>query len=255
MKQGAFNLLSLRAILPDSDIGLSVKDTARQLITFMDKLSDIDPMFSSFTPLKRKNTLIDIKALGVDDAIDALSTYFLESNNWRNDLPTWDIRENPDENSSQSVGFRFVFGFKDKGESRLSITGNISNDTKHFPRVLFLQYFNQETEHTYPISWYESCLKAVVQYWQPQEASVGSSAWTQMKVKTGLGRISYFANDYAKFDVLDDLTDVEYIKADNGRYLYICPSFTPELETFKAEEAQIVSVMEELRTRVPEYSK
>ena len=88
MKQGAFNLLSLRAILPDSDIGLSVKDTARQLITFMDKLSDIDPMFSSFTPLKRKNTLIDIKALGVDDAIDALSTYFLESNNWRNDLPT-----------------------------------------------------------------------------------------------------------------------------------------------------------------------
>lgn len=255
MKKGALNLLAIRAGLPDSDTPLSVKETSETLIRFLEALSEVDPMFSAFTPLKRKDTVIDINILGVQGATDALIAYFLASTNWKHNKPTWDVRENPDEDTTQSTGNEFTFGFKDGGENRLSVTGNISKNTKHSPRIVFLDYFNQNTEHTYPFSWYEALLKAYVKFWQPQEATIGTSTWTRMNVKTGLGRISYFAHDYDKFDVPNDLLGVEYVKADGGRYLYICPKFTPELEAFKAQDATVNKVMEELRARVPEYTK
>lgn len=260
MRKGALNLLTLRGVLQSQNAGLSVNNTSRALILFLDELSRVDPIFNSFVPLKRPNTTIDIQGLGTEGAINKLNEYFLSSTNWTHDVPAWDRTSNPTLDSKLSTGFQFNFEFREGDEARFSMTGNISSDFRNPntpPHMLNFQYFNTETDHVYSFAWYESLLKSYVSHWQPKEASIiyHSSEWLNMNVKTGIGRISYFSNNYDRFEIPNDLSEVQYRPGENGRFLYVCPEFVPEVEAFRAAEAKTVSVMKELLSRVSGYSK
>lgn len=257
MRKGEFNLLGLRSMLPVLETELSVKETATELILLLDNLSKFDPIFSAFVPQKRKKTRIDLSAFGIEGAVEDLTKYFLDSTNWTQNVPTWDVTPNPTEDSKLSTGFQFNFAFDEAGENRFHLTGNISHTSKHFPRIVHLQYFNTKTDFNYSFGWYENLLKAYVQYWQPLEASIIylGSEWLNMNVKTGIGRVTYFSHHFDEFEIPNNLSGVEYVHQDNGRYLYVCPECIPEKEAFLAHEAKTVRVMKELLSRVPEYQK
>jgi hypothetical protein len=99
-------------------------------------------------------------------------------------------------------------------------------------------------------------LKTYINYWEPAEASIiyQSSEWLKMGVKTGIGRLSYFSNDF-EVPVPKDLKNVTYEPTENGNYLYVCTDIIPEKEVFLACEAKTVAVMNEWLERVPEYKK
>jgi hypothetical protein len=256
MKAGYYNKFKLRGFLPDSSPRLDVKNTAEQLVGFISELTAVDDIFNRFE-LDRVKKTIDLCELGITGAVDELIKQIIESTDWWNGSPIQDRTRTPTVNSSRATGFQLRFNFKENNQKRFSIAGNISSDfNKRWKRELFLDNFNQDTDYLYPFSWYEAVLKTYVEYWNPSQVSIiyQSSDWLKMDVKTGIGRLSYFADDY-DIPVPGDLKGVEYQKSENGRYLYVCTEIIPEKEAFLACEAKTVAVMNEWLERVPEYKK
>ncbi|MDO6760673.1 hypothetical protein Q4566_10720 [Tamlana sp. 2_MG-2023] len=73
-------------------------------------------------------------------------------------------------------------------------------------------------------------------------------------LKTPLGWITYFSNDY-EIPIPDYLEGIEYEHTDNGKYLILTREnpIAPELlETIKEK---LINLMGEIKERVPEYSK
>lgn len=256
MKKGAFNLLELTGFLPDSRPRKNVEETAEELVGFIDKLSVIDDIFNRFELGDVKKT-IDLVELDKVGAEKELAKQIIETTNWWNGAPLKDRTRTPTMHSSLATGFQLRLNFKEGKQTRFSLAGNISSDyNTNWKRELFLDNFNVKTDHLYPFAWYESVLRAYVDYWNPSEASIicKSSDWLKMDVKTGIGRLSYFSDDY-DIPVPKDLKGVEYRPSENGSYLYVCTDIVPDKEVFQACEAKTVDVMNEWLERVPEYRK
>jgi hypothetical protein len=73
--------------------------------------------------------------------------------------------------------------------------------------------------------------------------------------KRPLGWITYFSND-CKPEIPNDLKGIEYEFTDKGKYLILTrEDFTADKETYEAHKQKLLNLMDEIKNRVPEYSK
>jgi hypothetical protein len=229
----------------------SILEIANYLDTSLKGLLLIDKAFETAYFLYKKESIpIDIRK---NDSSIILANHILE--NSKRDIVKFDKVENPDINYSRPFGFTFGLQFRDEGKKLVALTFKLGSSVKNTIGTISIS-----NEFRKDFDWYKSVLSSFVQEEKVYCACARPNDLAYLErgmssYKFTLGWITYISNDY-EIPIPDDLKGVEYEHADNGKYLILTrEDFISEPERFEAGKQKLLEIMEEIKRRVPEYSK
>ena len=74
------------------------------------------------------------------------------------------------------------------------------------------------------------------------------------RYKAPLGWITYFSNDY-EISVPNDLEGIQYEHTENGKYLILTKENPTDSAVLDTNKEKLITLMEEIKERVPNYGK
>lgn len=229
---------------------LTIKECAFKLKNILTSLSESNELFSNVALSKEDSSevKIDIENTASRDVIDILSNTILDFS--KADILKNEKESNPTLEYSRDFGFSFVIKYYK--DDKILISFNVIIGSSNSGGISSLNI-----SCDFDFDWFFSVLKALA-----VEAFVGSIGIRDLpfnkackQYKIPLGWITYFSKD-CEVPIPDDLEGVEYENTDKGKYLILTrDNITKDAETFQFNKNKLLDVMEEIKRRVPEYSK
>ena len=250
----AKNIFIIRSLLKQEN--KSIFEVSELLINVLVKLSEYDKIFLKFVYSKQgfEDNTIDLSELDIQLAKKRLADIILYSN--LTDIQKHEKVKNPDVYFKRDFGFLHLIKFSIKNEEQFTISGNIG--TKNYPSFRIEHFYGKKE---YSFHWYNNILKCIIDYFEPIYAAVTIrltsfiDIFSKLNVKHPLGWITYFSNDY-ELQIPDDLEGIEYEHTEKGKYLILTrEDFTVSKEAYEEQRDKLLKIMQEIKRRVPEYSK
>jgi hypothetical protein len=232
----------------------TIHEAAVVLWNIFDSLSKADRLFSSpvFSKENQKDVLFKISSDTKQDVIESMALTLLNFSKY--DIRKFEKEQNPTVNYSRPFGFSFVVTFYEGNRKCISFIPRIgSNEANGFSTISISRDFDKDFD------WFFSVLKALVESsgaFQGGLHLLGSQFFEATKqFKRPLGWITYFSNAFNP-EIPNDLEGIEYEFTDKGKYMILTrQDFTTDKETYEAHKQKLLNLMEEIKRRVPEYSK
>jgi hypothetical protein len=230
----------------------SLRDASIHLLGVLKALHETSDLFSMpvFSKENQKDVGFLIDKLSDNDAVDLISTTILNFSKY--DIKKYDKEHNPTVDYSRDFGFSFVLTYK-KDEKEISFLPRIGSSEAC--GINKLSYRGNGMT----FSWCYNILKALVSGSYATKGSVGIRDLPFQKASKNiiapLGWITYFSDDFTPV-IPDDLEGIEYEFTDKGKYLILTrDDFPTDNEIFEGYKQKLLNLMEEIKRRVPEYSK
>lgn len=227
----------------------SIKDAASDLWDVLKALSKVDALFliPTFSKENQKDTSFRIDELSREEAVDLMSLTILNFSKY--DIRKYEKDQDPTVEYSRDFGFSFVLTYQ-QVISFNAVIGCINANG-----LSLLSYHKDDTE----FEWFYNVLSALVSGSNTIRGSVGIRDLPFQKacknIIAPLGWITYFSKKF-KPVIPDDVEGIEYEYTNNGKYLILTrEDFTTDKETYESHKQKLLNIMEEIKRRVPEYSK
>jgi len=227
----------------------SIIAASRDLWDLLKALSEIDELFLTpiFSKEHQKTVSFCIEKLSREEAINIISLTILNFS--MHDIAKYEKEKNPTLHYTRDLGFSFVLGYSE------TISFNVIIGCAG-PNGLSLLSSHLTSS---PFEWYYRILKAIVSGSRAIRATVGIRDLPFQKacknIVAPLGWITYFSKEF-KPEIPDNLERIEYEYTDKGKYLILTrEDFTMNKEIYEAHKETLLGIMEEIKQRVPEYSK
>lgn len=185
--------------------------------------------------------------LSKEEAVKIISSTILNFSKY--EIAKYEKEQNPTIEYSRDFGFSFVRSY---GQAMFFyiITGCSTANG-----LSLLSYNSNNSSFEY----YYSILRAIVTGSNVISGAVGIRDLPFQKscknIIAPLGWITYFSRSF-KPEIPDDLEGIEYEHTDKGKYLILTrENFTTDKEIYEAHKQKLLNLMEEIKRRVPEYSK
>ncbi|NJM24265.1 MAG: hypothetical protein HC859_00715 [Bacteroidia bacterium] len=231
---------------------ITIREASIHFLGVLKALSEIDQLFSTpvFSKDNQKDVSFLIRETSDDEAVSLISSTILNFSKY--DIRKYEKEQNPTVEYSRDFGFSFVLSYKEN-DQELSFVPRIGSAEACGMNVLSCRGIDMT------FSWSYNLLRALVLGSNAIRGVVGIRDLPFQKacknVAAPLGWITYFSNDF-KPEVPNDLEGIEYEYTDKGKYLILTrEDFTTDKETYEAHKEKLFSLMEEIKQRVPEYSK
>jgi len=229
----------------------TISEVSNTIYCILQGLSNVDPFFKH--PLLRQEKFEDVKidlSAGKNVVLKTLASTIIDFS--KGDILKYEKESNPTDNYSRDFGFSILIQYKDQGRE-ISFTGKLGSNS--------VNGLGQLSNNGYIISleFGQKILRALIDSCDVQTGVLKLSDLDFLKAskpfKYSLGWITFFSNDY-KLQIPDDLEGIEYEHTDKGKYLILTrEDFTTNKETYEAHKQKLLNLMEEIKRRVPEYSK
>jgi hypothetical protein len=230
----------------------TIKESSSHFWKILKALSEVDIIFVNpiFMAENQKDVGFQIDKLSEENAVDLIALTILNFSKY--DIRKYEKEQNPTIEYSRDFGFSFVLMYK-HGNSKISFSVKVGN-----PKacgMTLLSYGGDKLN----LKLCYSTLKALV---SGSNAIKGSISLLDLPFQEGnkniiapLGWITYFSNDF-KPVIPDDLEGIEYEYTDKGKYLILTrDDFPTDKKIFEGYKQKLLNIMEEIKRRVPEYSK
>jgi hypothetical protein len=230
---------------------LTIAQIAKLVINFYKNLAVVDNDYSQINIISEKKSLLQSINVSDSNASQYLANEILHQN--IDDIRKIDKVDNPDINFSRDAIISFGLEAKTYVETLITLSFSFSTklpgiacivvNQKCFDTFRKAKFFLETFEKSFPIEY--SVIKI-----SDQELNKVARGY-----KAPLGWITYFSKDY-EIPIPDDLEGIEYEHTNNGKYLILTrDDITKDTETFQFNKNKLLDVMEEIKRRVPEYSK
>ncbi len=232
----------------------SISEISKELWAIATNLSEVEELF--ITPVLSKegydNVSVKIKEMAKIEAIAIISNTILQFS--KSDISEHENEGNPTTNFSRDFGFSFVLSYQNNSKAVISFVPRMGSIQANGIGTISI---SKEIDKDF--DWYYSILKAITESTNSQVGSVSFRETPFNEIcnsyKFPLGWITYFSNDY-ELQIPDDLEGVEYEHTDKGKYLILTrEDFTIDKESYEEHKQKLLNIMEEIKQRVPEYSK
>jgi len=230
---------------------LSVIEIAKLVINFYKRMASVDRNYGQINIISEKKSLY--QSIDVNDsiAVQYLADEILRQN--IDDIQKINKVDTPDINFSREEMISFGLEAKIDGETLITLNYSFSTklprissivvNEKCFDTFVKVKFFLETVEKSFPIEY--SVIKI-------SDKDINNFA---RACKAPLGWLTYFSNDF-KPEIPNDLEGIEYEYTDKGKYMILTrEDFTTNKETYEAHKQKLLNVMEEIKRRVPEYSK
>lgn len=228
----------------------SIVSISEKVISTFYHLSLFDPLFGNLKVVAQPKGfykpifLTSAHENNIDELARSILDYSLS------DIRKNDGIENPDINYSRSYGFTFAITFSDL----ITLTFRMGSDQSNgIGTISFARSIAKDFD------WYLAFLKNISEGLNAIYSKVGfiETSFNQAckPYSASLGWITYFSNDFNP-EIPNDLEGIEYEFTDKGKYMILTrEDFTADKETYEAYKQKLLNLMEEIKRRVPEYSK
>lgn len=250
MNTKAKSMLSIIAYAKGSE-GISIIEVASEVYRLLKRLGEVDPIFLQPVHFNgSRDKLLDLTAYGeIDIAKMILDTYWSEITEYEFETkPTIYHRRIND-------GFSFNAKFLKSGQTMFYL--NIGIGYKY--DGITISEFNKDVYYSY--SWYKDVLYKIVESITSFFATVKINNqpfnlfYNEHKIKFPIGWITYFSNEFEP-SIPNDLQEVRYEQVQNGNFLYTSDKdFLKDKEAYFGYKEKLNRIIDEIKTRVPEYSK
>lgn len=231
---------------------LTIEEIAKLTIDFYKEISINDDNYSHIQIVSEKEPLFFNIHISDTDAIERLAKEILHQNLEK--IIEMDKEENPSTNFLFKNTF-ISFALKTQAENEtLSTLDFCFSTSKQLDSSIGSIVINEKCFSSYSTA--KLFLDVLQKHFKINYSVIKIADREINKVARGykapLGWITYFSNNY-EISIPNDLNGVEYEFTDNGKYLIL----TKEVPTNDMEmnKQKLLSVMEEIKRRVPEYSK
>jgi hypothetical protein len=230
----------------------SINDSLLEFWDVLDTLSKTDSLFLEpiFSKENQRDVQFNIRELSKEEAVSLMSLTVLNFSKY--DIRKYEKEQSPTISYSRDFGFSFVLSYKKDGVE-ISFVPRLGAADACGMNIL--SYRGNEMTFL----WCHDVLQALVLGSKAIKGSVGVRDLPFQKackdIIAPLGWISYFSNDF-KPEIPNDLEGIEYEFTDKGKYLILTrEDFTTDKEIYEAHKQKLLNIMEEIKRRVPEYSK
>lgn len=231
----------------------SIIEISAHLWNILKALASVDLLFSEpiLSKESHEDVCIKVSQASKEIAVKLIASTILEFS--KSDILHYEKEENPGSNYSRDFGFSLVLSYKINEENVISFVPRMgSMQANGIGTLSFAKNFEKD------FLWYQRVLRALVL----NDASWGAVGLRETPFSKAcrdiiapLGWITYFSNDFAPV-IPDDLEGIEYEHTDKGKYLILTrEDFTTNKEKYEAHKQKLLNIMEEIKRRVPEYSK
>jgi hypothetical protein len=228
----------------------SIVSISRKLLSTFYDLSLFDPLFGDLKVVAQSKGFYKpiILKSEYEGSINELAKSILDYS--LPDIRSNDGIDNPDINYSRSYGFTFAINFADL----ITLTFRMGSDQSNgIGTISFARSISKDFD------WYFAFFKNVSEGLSAIYSKVGliETSFNQAckSYSAPLGWITYFSNSFNP-EIPNDLKGIEYEHTDKGKYMILTrEDFTADKETYEAYKQKLLNLMEEIKRRVPEYSK
>jgi len=231
----------------------SIKDVSSELWKTLIGLSKVDELFKNpvLSEEGYKDVLIDIR-LEDKAGIELISQTILDFS--KRDILVNEGVHNPTVGFSRDFGFMFVLSYNNREKNEVSFIPRMgSSQANGIGTVTISKELNKD------FNWYYSVLRTLI---DNSSAKLGSVSLKEVAFNEicnnyayPLGWITFFSNDY-NIEIPNDMKGVECENAEKGMYLISTrEDFTMSKESYETHKQKLLDLMEEIKRRVPEYSK
>lgn len=224
---------------------------AKQIIAFYSKLAVIDKNYEQINIISEKGALYQSIDISKANAVQYLAEEILNHN--IDDIQKINKVTNPDITFSREEMISCALETKVDTDTLITLRYSFSTFSPRIGSIVVndLCFDSFEKAKFY--------LEAIEQSFSINYSVIKISDPTLNKVsrtyKAPLGWITYFSNDF-EIQIPDELEAVEYEFTDKGKYLILTKEdFTTSNEEFEKQRDKLIELMEEIKERVPEYSK
>ena len=233
----------------------SIKEVATRTVNLLRVLSEKDSIFKNVVFIgKDDNDRFNLDLSSIENTSQELAELILKYA--KGSISSYDKENRPTVNFSRDYGFSNVYQVYAEDKKILSVFTNFGGSQGGGIGIV-----NIHKEVQFTFDWYFDVLKLLIEETQAffGTVSINNTAfidmYTPLKVKYPLGWINYFSK---KCDVKipDDIEAMEYEQTDKGKYLILTrDDFTENKELFFSHRERLITVMAEIKRRVPEYGK
>lgn len=227
----------------------SIIEASYDLWDLLKSFSQLGELFllPTFSKENQKDVSFRADLLSKEEAVKIISSAILNFSKY--DIAKYEKEQNPTIEYSRDFGFSFVLSYGQTMSFNI-ITGC---STANGLSLLSYNINNSSFEYYYGI------LRTIVTGSNAIRGAVGIRDLPFQKtcknIIAPLGWITYFSKSF-KPEIPDDLEGIEYEHTDKGKYLILTrEDFTTNKETYEAHKQKLLKLMEEIKRRVPEYSK
>jgi len=230
---------------------LSILQISANVIKAIKSLSQIEDCFKRiyFISDSSKYRFIDIEDI---DAINKLANEILESE--LKDIKKIDKVESPDISYSRKNGFIFSLQFMKDEQKCISLNFRVGSVRDNQIGVISMNpslFLDFKKLYLY----LSACIDSLEVRYATLKISELAFAREVKKYRYPIGWISYFSKDFEML-IPDDLEDIEYEHTEKGKYLILTrEDFTVDKESYETHKQKLLDLMEEIKQRIPEYSK
>ncbi|MTI30958.1 hypothetical protein [Xanthovirga aplysinae] len=230
---------------------LSIIQIAELIIDFYKSLTVADRSYNQVNIISEKETLQPGIKVNELNSVQLLAEEILHQN--IDDIRKIDKVEDPDINFSREGVINIGLEVKIDEETLITLNYSFTSTLASIARVVVNElcfdtfekanFFLKTAEKSFSIDY--SVIK------------ISDQAFNKVArgYKAPLGWITYFSNDY-EIPIPDDLEGVEYQYTDKGKYLILSrENITNDPEKLEGSKQKLLIIMEEIKARVPEYSK
>lgn len=226
----------------------SIIEASYDLWDLLKAFSQLDESFllPTFSKENQKDVSFRADLLSKEEAVKIISSAILNFSKY--DIAKYEKEQNPTIEYSRDFGFSFVLSYGQAMSFNIITGCSTANG-------LSLLSYNSNSSFEY----YYSILRAIVTGSNAIRGAVGIRDLPFQKscknIVAPLGWITYFSRDF-KPEIPNDLEGIEYEFIDKGKYMILTrEDFTTDKETYEAHKQKLLNVMEEIKRRVPKYSK
>jgi len=235
--------------------GLPIIQIAELVINFFKKMAAVDANYSKLNIVSEKKSLYNSINIYQSNSTEFLGNEILNQN--IDDIRKMDKVENPNIHFSMDKTI-ISFALESKiGEDTLATLDFCFTISKNLKSSIGSIVVNQNCFDGFEkaIFFLESAIESFSVNYSTIKVSDRDINKAVRGYKVPLGWITYFSNDY-EIPIPDDLKGIEYKHTEKGRYLILTREYiaadSEKLETYKQK---LLEIMEEIKRRVPEYSK
>jgi hypothetical protein len=231
----------------------SIIEISVHLWSILKALASVDDLF--LRPVLSKenyeDVCLEISQVSKETAVKQISSAILEFS--KSDILQYEKEKDPSINYSRDFGFSLVISYRVNEENVISFVPRMGSiQANGIGTLSFAKNFQKD------FLWYHSVLRSIV----TNDASWGAVGLRETpfnksckNIIAPLGWITYFSKDF-KPEIPNDLQGIEYEHTDTGKYLILTrEDFTTDKETYEAHKQKLLNLMEEIKRRVPGYSK
>jgi hypothetical protein len=231
----------------------SIIEISAHLWSILKALESVDLLFSKpiLSKEKHEDVCIKISHVSREIAVKLIASTILEFS--KSDILRYEKEENPSFNYSRDFGFSLVLSYKVNEENVISFVPRMGSTQANGIGTLS---FSKNLEKDF--LWYQRVLHALI----TNNASWGAVGLRETPFNKAckdiiapLGWITYFSNNFRP-EIPNDLEGIEYEHTEMGKYLILTrEDITTNKEIYEVNKQKLLNIMEEVKRRVPEYSK